>query len=90
MSEICRATTRSGQPCRNLSIDATGFCRLHHPDAEQRPSSGATFEEKTVKVLRLLGYRVDRNVTINGCQIGIYAEYKTGIISLRLMVECKD
>jgi RNA polymerase sigma factor (sigma-70 family) len=40
--------------------------------------------------LRLLGYRVERNVTINGCQIDVFAEYRTGMIPLRLMVECKD
>jgi RNA polymerase sigma factor (sigma-70 family) len=41
-------------------------------------------------VLRLLGYQVHRNVLINGCQIDLMAEYRTGMIPLRLMVECKD
>ena len=43
-----------------------------------------------MKVLRLLGYSVRRDVTINGCQIDIYARYRTGVITMRLMVECKD
>ncbi len=48
------------------------------------------FEEKVLRVLRLLGYKVQRNVRINDCQIDIYGEYQTGVITLRLSVECKD
>lgn len=90
MPAQCKGTTRSGTRCRNLAVGSQGFCRTHHPDPIQRPSTGSNFEEKVVKVLRLLGYKVERNVTLNGCQIDIYAEYRTGIIPLRLLVECKD
>lgn len=57
---------------------------------EKRPPTGNAFEKDTLKVLRLLGYKVERDVTINGCQIDLFAEYRTGIIPLKLMVECKD
>src|SRR4029079_14312631 len=48
------------------------------------------FEESVLKVLRLLGYKVEQNITLAGCQIDIVAEYRTGVIPIRLMVECKD
>jgi len=51
---------------------------------------GSQFEDDVLRVLRLLGYVVQKNVTIAGCQIDIYGEYKTGVIPLRIMVECKD
>ncbi len=86
----CKATTGSGKKCSNNAIDETGFCRIHHPDMSKRPSTGGEFEESVLKVLRLLGYTVQRNVTVAGCQIDIYGEYRTGVIPLRLMVECKD
>ena len=41
-------------------------------------------------MLRLLGYQVERNTTLAGVQIDLFAEVKTGVIRLRLMVECKD
>lgn len=88
--KTCNARTRNGEHCRNKAVDDKGFCRSHHPDASTRPTTGSDFEDKTLKVLRLLGYRVERNVSLNGCQIDILAEYRTGIIPLRLMVECKD
>ena len=43
-----------------------------------------------MKCLRLLWYLVERNVSMHGCQIDLYAEYQTGTIRLRLMIECKD
>jgi hypothetical protein len=86
----CKATTGSGKRCSNHAFEETGFCRTHHPDATKRPPTGGDFEESVLKVLRLLGYTVERNVTIGGCQVDIYAEYRTGVIRLRLMVECKD
>lgn len=86
----CKARTRSGERCRNPCIGNGGFCRRHDPATTDRDLTGGAFEESTLKVLRLLGYRVERNVTVNGCQIDILAEYRTGIIPLRLMVECKD
>jgi len=51
---------------------------------------GTAFEKEVLKILELLRYTVQRNVHINGCQIDIYAKYTTGVITLRLMVECKD
>jgi RNA polymerase sigma factor (sigma-70 family) len=86
----CKAVNHKGQPCQNQSFDATGFCRHHHPNTSLRPSNGSYFEKEVVKTLRVLGYKVDRNVHINGCQIDIYGEFWTGMICMRLMVECKD
>jgi len=86
----CKAINHKGQQCRNQSIDITGYCRYHHPDTSLRPSDGKYFEEEVLKTLRVLGYKVDRNVHINGCQIDIYAEFWTGMIPMKLMVECKD
>lgn len=43
-----------------------------------------------MRILRLLGYSVERNLTVAGCQIDLFAEYRTGVIPLRLLVECKD
>src|ERR1043166_1441889 len=90
MNDYCKFTKSGGIPCRNKPMDSSGFCRSHHPKPSKRPSTGRAFEEQVVKVLRLLGYKVERNVSINGCQIDIYAEYRTGVITLKLMVECKN
>ena len=86
----CKATNKKGGPCGNRSLDSTGFCRHHHPDFSHRPSTGDNFEEQVLKILGLLGYKGERNVLINGCQIDLYAEFRTGIITLKIMVECKD
>lgn len=90
MTAQCKAITRNGTSCINQAIDSSGYCRSHHPQASQRTSSGGDFEEQVLKTLRLLGYKVERNVNINGCQIDVYGEFRTGVITLRLMVECKD
>ena len=90
MSEMCNATTRNGKACRRLAVDSSGFCKQHHPSPSERSSTGTNFEHITMKVLRLLGYTVEHNVTKHGCQIDIFAEYRTGIIPIRMMVECKD
>lgn len=86
----CRALTRKGAPCRRSAIDASGYCRAHHTDKHVRPTDGSVFEVNCLKVLRLLGYSVHQDVAVSGCQIDVFAEYCTGIIPLRLMVECKD
>lgn len=86
----CKSKARSGNRCKNQSVDISGFCRTHHPNVIARASTGNDFEEKVMKTLRLLGYIVERNKTINGCQIDIFAEFVTGIISHTIMVECKD
>jgi RNA polymerase sigma factor (sigma-70 family) len=86
----CKSINRTGKPCRNKAVDITGYCGSHHPEASRRPPTGGDFEEKVLKVLRLLGYKVERNVNIKGCQIDIYGEYRTGVITLKIMVECKD
>lgn len=86
----CKAITLRGKQCTNRAFDAAGYCRTHHLDLSKRPSTGGQFEESVLKVLRLLGYSVQHNVTLAGCQIDILAEYWTGAIPLRLMVECKD
>ncbi len=86
----CKSKTKSGNKCKNTAIDKTGFCRSHYPDSSKRPSKGTGFEVKVLKVLRLLGYRVEQNCLIKGCQVDVYGEYRTGIITLKLMVECKD
>ncbi len=69
---FCQHIHHKGEQCENKSFDATGFCRHHHPDVSQRPSTGKYFEEEVAKVLKVLGYKVDRDVHINGCQIDIY------------------
>jgi hypothetical protein len=86
----CKATNRSGANCQNRAVASHGYCRSHDPDFSKRPSTGRQFEEKVLKILRLLGYTVQRDVSVNGCQIDLYGEYRTGVIPLRLMVECKD
>lgn len=86
----CKSTNHKGQQCQNKSIDNTGYCRYHHPDKLKVPSDGKAFEDQVLKTLRVLGYKVEKNVHINGCQIDIFAELWTGIIPMRLMVECKD
>ena len=86
---LCTAINRKGTKCQNKAIDSSGFCRYHH-HTPLRPSNGKAFEEEVFKILRVLGYTVRCNEQINGCQIDIYGEFQTGVISLRLMVECKD
>jgi RNA polymerase sigma factor (sigma-70 family) len=56
----------------------------------KKSAAGSEFEENVLRVLRLLGYDVRKNITAAGCQIDLYAEYRTGVIPLRLLVECKD
>jgi hypothetical protein len=66
----CKSKTKSGKKCKNTAIDKTGFCRSHYPDSSKRPSKGTGFEFKVLKVLRLLGYKVEQNCLIKGCQVG--------------------
>jgi len=87
---LCKSKTKIGKSCKNTAIDKTGFCRSHYPDSSKRPSKGIGFEFKVLKVLRLLGYKVEQNCLIKGCQVDVYGEFRTGIITLKLMVECKD
>ena len=86
----CKAKNRKGNACLNEATDETGYCRFHHPKLSTRPPTGSEFEVQVLKILKLLGYTVDRNVKMNGCQVDVYGEIKTGVITLRLMVECKD
>jgi len=86
----CQALTRDGSPCGNPSTDATGFCRAHHPDAKVRPSSGVSFEGQVLKTLQLLGYKVRHNVSVHGSQTDVCADIRTGLITIRLLVECKE
>lgn len=51
---------------------------------------GNVFEREVLDTLATLGYKVDRNVHIRGCQVDIYCEFYTGAITIRLMVECKN
>src|ERR1043165_9187072 len=90
LSLQCKATKRGGDQCCNRAIDSLGFCGRHHPQPRKRPATGSDFEDRVLQVMRLLGYAVERNVTINGCQIDIFGEYITGVIPLKVMVECKD
>ena len=90
MPQLCQGTTTNGKPCRNSAIDDSGFCRTHHPQMSQRPSTGMSFEERVCEVLRLLGYKTQRDVQVRGSQVDIVAEIATGIIPFRLLVECKD
>lgn len=86
----CAATIRGGERCKNSAIDSSGLCAVHHPDPDRRPATGKPFEESVGSVLRLLGYVVDRDVTVAGCQIDLMAMLRTGVITHRLMVEGKD
>ncbi|GGB26348.1 restriction endonuclease [Puia dinghuensis] len=56
----------------------------------RRTSDGTAFEKEVLRILNILGYKMERNVLINNCQIDLYGEFLTGVIPLRLMVECKD
>jgi RNA polymerase sigma factor (sigma-70 family) len=87
---FCKAINHKGQKCQNKALDTSGFCQYHHNDSSLHPTDGKYFEEEVLKILRVLGYTVERNVHIGGCQVDIYGEYRTGVISLKLMVECKD
>jgi RNA polymerase sigma factor (sigma-70 family) len=86
----CSATVRSGERCRNHALDESGYCAVHHPDPAKRPASGRPFEEGVQGVLRLLGYTVEHDVTVAGCQIDLMATLHAGVISHRLIVDCKD
>ena len=90
MAGRCTATTRKAHACRNPALPGLTVCAAHQSNDRSTTEQGSQFEVDVVKILALLGYRVDRNVTLNGCQIDILATYRTGLIELRLMVECKD
>jgi len=87
---ICRGKNAKGNPCQNEAMDGIDLCRYHQNELDLRPSDGTFFEEEVMKILRILGYKVQRNILLNNCQIDIYAEAKIGIITHRLAVECKD
>lgn len=71
-------------------MNNTAHCKSHQRNPLQRPPDGSEFEKDVRKVLELLGYKVDPDVRVNGRQTDLYAEYWTGEICLRLMIECKD
>lgn len=53
-------------------------------------TKGEQFEEKASELLRLMGYRIERDkLTSHGRQIDLYAEGKVGAFNLRFSVECK-
>jgi|GEM_PF-391725 len=87
---LCKAITAKGKACQKKPVDNQGFCRMHSPDLSLRPSDGKAFEEEVAKILRVLGYYVERNKSIKHCQIDLYAEHSKGVIAHKLMVECKD
>ena len=73
-----------------MAVAGGDLCRLHLPGKREARSTGDEFERRVLRVLRLLGYNVERDVDVNGCQVDIVAEYTAGVISHPLLVECKE
>ncbi|MCA2963479.1 MAG: pentapeptide repeat-containing protein, partial [Acidobacteriaceae bacterium] len=57
---------------------------------ERRRDKGSAFEDKVAKVLRLLGFEVQTNVSIAGRQVDFLAVQKDPLRETRFLGECKD
>jgi 1-acyl-sn-glycerol-3-phosphate acyltransferase len=44
----CRAMTKAGKQCKNISVDGTDFCHIHIP-ASIRPDNGKAINDETTK-----------------------------------------
>ncbi|MEW6607351.1 MAG: restriction endonuclease [bacterium] len=53
-------------------------------------AKGTKFENKVAELFRLMGYKVQRDLFIENRQIDILAEKTDGLITTKMIVECKD
>jgi WD40 repeat protein/MinD-like ATPase involved in chromosome partitioning or flagellar assembly len=63
---------------------------LNLEKAGDRVKRGKTFEERIADLLRLLGYRVEPEQTVDGNRIDLIASIQQGLDSSSYFVECKD
>ncbi|WP_371325231.1 pentapeptide repeat-containing protein [Dechloromonas sp. ZY10] len=64
------------------------YLDLRKPDS--RAKQGKTFEERIADLLRLLGYRVEPEQTLDGNRIDLIASIQQGLDTATYFVECKD
>jgi WD40 repeat protein/MinD-like ATPase involved in chromosome partitioning or flagellar assembly len=64
---------------------------LYDPgDPRLRAAQGKRFEERVADLLRLLGYRVEAEQTLDGNRVDLVATLKQGLDEASYLVECKD
>jgi len=61
--------------------------QMRTPESDQ---TGKSFEKRVAYWFSLLGYKVDLDISVAGRQIDIYAEDRSGPITRKYIVECKD
>ncbi|WP_374327161.1 KGGVGR-motif variant AAA ATPase [Azonexus sp.] len=64
------------------------FLNLEKPG--DRAKQGKTFEERIADLLRLLGYHVEPEQTVDGNRIDLIASFQQGLDTATYFVECKD
>lgn len=66
------------------------YRRLNPADPRARPGQGKRFEERVADLLRLLGYRVEPEQTLDGNRVDLIATLRQGLDETTYLVECKD
>ncbi|MBN8454117.1 NACHT domain-containing protein [Accumulibacter sp.] len=59
-------------------------------DPRLRAAQGKRFEERIADLLRLLGYRIEAEQTLDGNRVDLVATLKQGLDETNYLVECKD
>jgi MinD-like ATPase involved in chromosome partitioning or flagellar assembly len=59
-------------------------------DPRLRTAQGKGFEERVADLLRMLGYRVEAEQTLDGNRVDLVATLKQGLDETAYLVECKD
>ncbi len=73
-----------------LAVEQRRDLYRHPSDPRARPGQGKRFEERVADLLRLLGYRVEPEQTLDGNRVDLVATFHQGLDETTYLVECKD
>jgi WD40 repeat protein len=85
-AELYRAQDSNQRATLSADLILSGKARGTVSRAEQ----GKSFEQQTADLLRLLGYRVEPEQTLDGNRVDLIATLKQGLEENVYLVECKD
>ena len=84
---------RSEQEAETRAAEQADFERLDDPRSARHPSNaakGRRFEDTTAHLLRMLGYQVEPEQSLDGKRIDLVATLRQGLEHNTYLVECKD
>lgn len=89
-TSLNRANNEQEKKYINTLVNPSNCNHIHLSDASLYSSNEKIFEDDVAKILQILGYNIQRNVIAKHSKADLYAEYTTGVISYKLIVECKS